>query len=146
MVLITLTPMLNTRTVRTMVQMFLTMVMSWDLVTLAPTDLVTVSSTLVAVASLIIATASPANVSVSWNQKLHENFMRFWLLLQKRLFIFTIFLGAYHRWIFYKKAEILPWTTSIFANKILGKILTKTSILMQNCIEDDKVRRNLQNI
>ena len=60
--------MLNTRTVLTMVQMFLTMVMSWDLVTLVTlplTDLVTVSSTLVAVASLIIATASPANVSVS---------------------------------------------------------------------------------
>ena len=51
-----------------------------------------------------------------------------------------------HRWIFYKKAELLPWTAPIFANKILGKILTKTAILMQNCIEDDMVRRNWQNI
>ena len=33
-----------------------------------------------------------------------------------------------------------------FANQILGQILTKTSILMQTCIEDDMVRRNWQNI
>ena len=37
-----------------------------------------------------------------------------------------------HRWIF-------------FANQIFGEILTKTSILKQNCIEDDMVRRNWQN-
>ena len=42
--------------------------------------------------------------------------------------------------------KLLTGTASIFANKILRKILTKTSILMQNCIEDDMVRRNLQNI
>ena len=32
-----------------------------------------------------------------------------------------------------------------FLPTILGKILTKTLILMQSCIEDDMVRRNLQN-
>ena len=47
-------------------------------------------------------------------------------------------------WIFYKKAELLPGTAPIFANKIFVKILTKTSILLQYCTEDDMVRRNLQ--
>ena len=36
--------------------------------------------------------------------------------------------------------------TQFFANQILGKILIKTSILMQNCSEDDMVRRNWQNM
>ena len=35
----------------------------------------------------------------------------------------------------------MPGTAPIFANKILGTILTKTAILMQNCIEDDMVRK-----
>ena len=33
-----------------------------------------------------------------------------------------------------------------FANQIFGEILTKTSILMQNCIDAEMIRRNLQNI
>ena len=35
--------------------------------------------------------------------------------------------------------------TNFLKTIFLGKILTKTSILMQNCIEDDMVRRNWQN-
>ena len=34
----------------------------------------------------------------------------------------------------------------IFAYQMFGKILTKTSTLLQNCIGDDMVRRNWQNI
>ena len=39
------------------------------------------------------------------------------------------------------EVEFLTGTMLIFANNFLGKILTKTSILMQNCIEDDMVRK-----
>ena len=45
-----------------------------------------------------------------------------------------------------RKALLLPGTLPILADNILRKILTKTSILMQICIEDHCVSINWQNL
>ena len=50
----------------------------------------------------------------------------------------------YHRWIFYKKVDLLPRTATFFAEDIFGKFSTKPPYFRKNWSKNAKIRKWFQ--